>query len=154
MNQRIKELDTIISSIDEEASIANARNCLGKYRRLARAAGKPLSDLKSPAITDMPKGGPTKLPDEKIIERLDAREAVLKIEQTLDCMDPINAQIIYLSYMTLTYYTFDGVAMAISMGRTTLKRHKKEALLEFSSYYDNGILLERTINERRQVART
>lgn len=142
MNERIKELEKLIESVDEAASIENARNCLSKYRQLARMAGKAYNELKSPIISDMPKGGPKELPEDKIIKRLDAKAAVEKIETTLELMNPLNAQIIYLSYLSNTYNTMQGVALLTNMSITTLKRHKKEALLEFADYYDGGILLE------------
>lgn len=143
MNTRINELESLIESIDEPTSIENARKCLSKYRQLARMAGKPLTDLQSPAITDMPTGGPRVLAEDKIIKRLDAKNAIDSIEYALYKMDPLNAQIIYLSYTSRTYHTMEGVALLTNMSMTTLKRHKKEALLEFAEYYDGGILLEK-----------
>lgn len=144
MNNRINELEKLIESVDEPASIENARKCLSKYRTLARMAGKALSDLQSPTINDMPKGGPKEMADDKIIKRLDAKTEVEKMDYTLYKMDPINSEIIYFCYMARTYHTMEGVALLINMATTTLKRHKKEALLEFSNYYDHGILLEMT----------
>lgn len=143
LNTRINELERLIESVDEAASIENARKCLSKYRQLARMAGKTLTDLQSPTITDMPAGGPKEMADDKIIKRLDAKSAIDSIEYALYKMDPLNAQIIYLSYTSRTYHTMEGVALLTNMSMTTLKRHKKEALFEFAEYYDGGILLEK-----------
>lgn len=50
----VAQLMTLIPEIDEHACRDDARNLLKKYLWQARIAGRPLTDGKSPTITDMP----------------------------------------------------------------------------------------------------
>lgn len=134
---------TLIPEIDEQASRDNARSLLKKYRQQARMAGRPLTDVKSPAITDMPK-----IPsigngiENKVVGIIDARNEVEMIDRGLAMLPCTSYWVLFYSYCNKEYLTYSEIAYRMEgYSVESIKGLKSKALLEFAEAYQGKRLL-------------
>lgn len=135
---------TLIPEIDEQASRDNARGLLKQFRRLARMAGRPLIDVKSPTITDMPKAHPFGNGVEiKMTDTFDAQSAVDTILRAMALLNPESFWVLYYSYCTPEVLTGFEIAARLNVDNDKVVDYmKRKALLQFAESYPNQMLLQ------------
>ncbi|WP_338231638.1 ArpU family phage packaging/lysis transcriptional regulator [Companilactobacillus muriivasis] len=135
----------LLPEIDRNKSRNKARKVLIPYRRLARIAGRSLSDIKSPIITDMPKGSPFGNSQEK--QNVDVGSARLEIEEIERAATTLSKEcfeVIYFSFMSKEIHTNLEIASLVfgSISAVkTVERRQREGLLQFCESYRHGELL-------------
>ena len=135
---------TLIPEIDEQASRDNARRLLKQFRRLARMAGRPLVDVKSPTITDMPKAHPFGNGVEiKMTDTFDAQSEVDTILQAMALLSPDSFWVLYYSYCTPEVLNGFEIAARLNVDNDKVVDYmKRKALLQFAEAYPNQLLLQ------------
>lgn len=135
---------TLIPEIDEQASRDNARSLLKQFRRLARMAGRPLIDVKSPTITDMPKAHPFGNGIEiKMTDTFDAQGEVDTILRAMALLNPESFWVLYYSYCTPEVLTGFEIADRLNVDNDKVVDYmKRKALLQFAEAYPNQTLLQ------------
>lgn len=135
----------LLPEIDQNKSRKKARKVLIPYRRLARIAGRSLTDIKSPVISDMPKGTPFGNSQENANVDVDsARLEVEEIERAVTTLSKECFEVIYFTYMSKEFYTKLEIASRVFGSVTankTVERRQSEALLQFCESYRHGELL-------------
>ena len=117
----------------------NARNVLKHYRRLERIAGRSAIDVRSPIITDMPKGDRYgNSAEDAILQRMDAeaeRDAILVAIMSLSLE---SRHVLYYSFCTQERYSNAGIARQMGYSIRTIEDYKATALIEFAEAYRKG----------------
>lgn len=135
----------LLPEIDRTKSRNKARKVLIPYRRLARVAGRSLSDIKSPVITDMPKGTPFgNTQEDKNVYVIDARVEVEEIERAVTNLTQECFEVIYYTYLSKETHTNLDIAASVFgsiSANKTVERRQREGLLQFCESYRNGQLL-------------
>lgn len=135
----------LLPEIDQNKSRKKARKVLIPYRRLARIAGRSLTDIKSPFISDMPKGIPFGNSQENANVDVDsARLEVEEIERAVTTLSRDCFEVIYFTYLSKEIHTNIEIASLVFgsiSARKTVERRQSEGLLQFCESYRNGELL-------------
>lgn len=135
----------LLPDINSKQTKNNARKVLNPYRRLARIAGRSLTDIKSPAITGMPKS--SSFDNSKEIKNtniLSAAMEVDEIEQAVSNMSKECLEVIYFTYLSKEHHTkldISGRVFGSLKAEKTVDRRLSEGLLQFSESYKGGRLL-------------
>lgn len=134
----------LFPEVDVKASRNNARALLKKFRSLARMAGRPLVDIESPTVSDMPKAQACGNPLEKrLVGVIDAKAEVEKIQQAMSFLPAESYWVLYYSYLCPNELTAWEVANKVSVADDRAVNYRKEkALLEFAEAYPSQTLLE------------
>lgn len=133
----------LVPKINRKQTKLNARKVLKQTRKLARMAGRPIVDLKSPVITDMPRGGNLdNMIELTIVNRTTADNELKAIERALGSLCFINRQILYYSYCDVEYHSNYEISLLVGgYSEKNIERLKSNALVEFAEAYKNGELL-------------
>jgi len=133
-----------LPKVDVKAARNNARALLKKFRSLARMAGRPLVDIKSPTVSDMPKTpAHGNSQEDHIVGVVNAKAEVDKIQQAMSFLPAESYWVLYYSYFTPDYMT--GWEIADKIGASddkVVNWRKNKALLEFAEAYPGQVLLE------------
>lgn len=122
--------------IDYKATEANVKHFLTRiYPRAKRMAGKDLSGVQSPQITDIPKATPAGNPlEQRIIQRAYAQQVVKETVDAIYRCDAFSREVLDLLY--LQGYSDSACYMAIGYQRSQyFKRIKPKALRQFAEAY-------------------
>lgn len=124
---------------------SNVRPILKQYRRLSRIAGRPLTDLKSPTISDMPRAQSYDNNVEK--SNVDVVSAMMEVEEIDRAVKNLSYEcfeVIYYTYLSKEFHTNLEIA-ALVFGslnaNKTVERRQQEGLIQFCESYKNGNLL-------------
>lgn len=130
------EQQFLLDDIDYKATEANVKHFLTRiYPRAKRMAGKDLSNIQSPQITDMPKATPAGNPlEQRIIQRAYAQQVVKATVDAIYRCDAFSREVLDLLY--LQGYSDSACYMAIGYQRSQyFKRIKPKALRQFAEAY-------------------
>ncbi|MGR3742132.1 ArpU family phage packaging/lysis transcriptional regulator [Companilactobacillus sp. DQM5] len=131
---------------DEKKSIENAKNILKDYRKISRILGQPLTNYKSPMITDIPRSETYgNSIEDKIIDNLSAKDEYLAINDAMRTLSQECYQVLYYKYMSSEEHTNIWIAGAVfgtPNAYRTVQRTIDKGLLQFSYGYRGGKLLE------------
>lgn len=120
----------------------NARVVLKRYLTWQRIAGKPVIDLKSPIIDDMPKAQNTiNNTHSSLLNKIDAARERDDIIQALLSISTRSRLILYYTYCDTRDYTRIEIGEIINCSEDTVKVARSTALLEFAEAYRGGKLL-------------
>lgn len=104
----------LLKEVDFSQTRANARAVLKNFRRLDRIAGRSLVDVRSPIITDMPKGiKHGNKAEDALIQMIDVeveRDAILTALMSLSI---ISRQILHYSFCVQDHYSNYKIAREI-----------------------------------------
>lgn len=133
----------LIPEIDEKASRDNARDVLREYRRLARMAGRPLVDVKSPTISDMPKAHPFGNGVEiRMTDTFNAQVEINIVDRAMSLLPTQSYWVLFYSYCTPEVLTGLEVAARLGVDNDHIVNYlKRQALMEFAEAYPNQELL-------------
>ncbi|MCG4280899.1 ArpU family phage packaging/lysis transcriptional regulator [Lacticaseibacillus saniviri] len=137
---------TLIPQIDEQKSRDNARDLLKAYRRLARMAGRPLTNYKSPTIDDMPKAQSfSNLAEKQMIDHFSAEQEIKWIDRAMQFLSFESYWVLYFSYCTDELMKGEKIAERMGYANDNMVDYqKRKALLEFAEAFNNSELLEFT----------
>lgn len=114
----------------------NARVVLKRYLTWQRIAGKPVIDLKSPIIDDMPKAQNTiNNTHSSLLNKIDAARERDDIIQALLSISTRSRLILYYTYCDTRDYTRIEIGEIINCSEDTVKVARSAALLEFAEAY-------------------
>lgn len=120
----------------------NARNILKHYRRLERIAGRSAIDVRSPIITDMPKGDRYgNSAEDAILQRMDAEAERDAIIAALMALKLTNRQILYYTFCAVEEYSNIRISSELGYSVRQVQRMRSEALIEFAESYRQGKLI-------------
>ena len=132
----------LLKEVDFSQTRANARAVLKNFRRLDRIAGRSLVDVRSPIITDMPKGiKHGNKAEDALIQMMDVeaeRDAILTALMSLSI---ISRQILHYSFCVQDHYSNYKIAREVGYSERSIQRIKSEALIEFAEAYRNGKII-------------
>lgn len=133
----------LLREVDFYQTKCNARKILKKYRKWVRISGKSMIDIKSPIMSDMPKGDRwgNKVEDGMIqfMEAEAERDAILA---ALMALGIISRQVLYYRYCTPESNSNTKIASEIGYSERSVERLMSDALIEFAEAYKKGRLLE------------
>lgn len=133
---------TLLPKLDEKQTKKNARGVLNQYRKWQRIAGRPLIDIKSPIITDMPKGtNRNNKAENALLERLDAEFERDAIITALAALPVASRQVLYYCFCDVEKRSNLWIGFAIGYSERQIERIKSDALIEFAESYRKGRLL-------------
>lgn len=133
----------LLREVDFYQTKCNARKVLKKYRKWNRIAGKSNIDIKSPIMSDMPKGDRwgNKVEDGMIqfMEAEAERDAILA---ALMALGITSRQVLYYRYCATDSYSNYKIAREIGYSERSVERLVSDALIEFAEAYRKGKLIE------------
>jgi len=131
------DMAALFPEIDENKTASRAMRFLKTdFPKMLRVSGRSIADLKSPIISDMPKGNSFDNQAEKTIMRRMAADQIVK--QTRDAIyhcDVKSKTILELLYLSSVYYGDEQVWEYIGYEKTQYYYYKKMALLSFADAY-------------------
>ncbi|WP_179395042.1 ArpU family phage packaging/lysis transcriptional regulator [Lacticaseibacillus absianus] len=133
----------LVPDIDEQASRDKARDVLRDFRRVARMAGRPLVDIKSPTVSDMPKATPFgNQTESKLTETFDARQSIDTIIRAMALLPAQSYWVLYYSYCTPEELSQYEIQVRMNTTSDNVVDYlKRKALLEFAEAYPGQKLL-------------
>ncbi|MGV3337001.1 ArpU family phage packaging/lysis transcriptional regulator [Latilactobacillus curvatus] len=135
----------LLPELDKQKCRDNAREVLKQYRRKARIAGQPLTTLKSPTSSDMPKAvSVDNSMEQKYVDAISANQDINFMLRAFQSIRQINFQVLYYTYLDKEVHTDLEISSIVfnSLNATkTVERRRSEALIEFSEAYRHGELL-------------
>ncbi|USQ67663.1 autolysin [Companilactobacillus allii] len=135
----------LIPEYDESKCKNNVRPILNQYRRLARIAGRSLTDLKSPTISDMPSATPYgNRQEENNSTVISARMELDEINRAMNNLSQECFEVVYLTYMAKEKFTDTKIAYSVFQSYDSSKsveRKRSIGLIQFCEAYRNGKLL-------------
>lgn len=135
----------LLPEYDEIKCRSNVRPILKQYRRLARIAGRPLTNLKSPVISDMPKAASYENSQEKNnTEIASAQMEVDEINRAVKNLSQECFAVIYYTYLSKEEYTnleIASIVFGTLNANKTVERRQRDGLLQFCESYRHGQLL-------------
>ncbi|WP_262315383.1 ArpU family phage packaging/lysis transcriptional regulator [Lacticaseibacillus parakribbianus] len=133
----------LVPDIDEQASRDNARDLLKDFRRIARMAGRPLTDIKSPTVTDIPRAtGYGNLQEKRLTETFDAQQTLETIIQALALLPVQSYWVLFYSYCTPEPLTGYEIAARLNVDNDGVVRYMRHrALMEFAEAFPGEKLL-------------
>ncbi|WP_459127575.1 ArpU family phage packaging/lysis transcriptional regulator [Latilactobacillus curvatus] len=128
--------------IDEDKSRQQADRLLKRYWRVKHIAGSA-SHLKSPICDHAPKSCSSDNTTEKrAVKTLEARQTLEYIDVALSKLTVINRELLKMQYLSAGKLTMAYICGELGITASSFKKHKKQALLEFSeSYPSEGLLI-------------
>lgn len=120
-----------------------AENKLKQCRRLMRIAGKRLTDLQSPTISDMP-STPSygNRVEERIIDQANARYELDEIYRAITWLSDAEQQLLVAKYLDRNKPTDRMIMIDMRIDERTFYRLHNTALREFSESYRAGSLFK------------
>ncbi|MFD1411505.1 ArpU family phage packaging/lysis transcriptional regulator [Lapidilactobacillus gannanensis] len=133
----------LLPELDDKATRRNARAVLNRFRSYARMAGRPLVEIKSPTIDDMPKAQAYGNSAEKrIVGIINAQVEIEKIQQAMAFLSFDNYLVLYYSYFVPEKLSNDEIAKKIKvLTDKNVDYRKRKALLQFAEAYPGQSLL-------------
>jgi len=135
----------LLPEYDEIKCRNNVRPILKQYRRLARIAGRPLTDLQSPTISDMPRSSSYgNIQEKENTVVASAQMEVEEIDRAVKNLSQECFEVIYYTYLSKAEYTNIEIANIVfgSYGANkTVERRQRDGLLQFCESYRHGQLL-------------
>ncbi|XRJ96608.1 ArpU family phage packaging/lysis transcriptional regulator [Latilactobacillus sakei] len=135
----------LLPELDEQKCRDNARLVLKQYRRKARIAGQPLTTLKSPIASDMPKAvSVDNSTERKYAETMSARQDIDFMWRAFQSIQQVNFQILYYTYLDKEVYTDSKISSIVFNSFNavkTVERRRSDGLLEFCEAYRHGELI-------------
>lgn len=131
------DMAALFPEIDENRTASKVMSFLKTvFPRMLRVSGLGITDLKSPVISDMPKGNSTGNPaEETITRRLVADQIVRQTRDAIYHCDVKSNTILELLYLTSGQYGDEQVWEHIGYEKTQYYYYKKIALLSFADAY-------------------
>lgn len=128
--------------IDEDKSRQQADELLTQYWRLKHVVIST-SSLRSPSYSHTPKsfsGG--NATEKRAVKTLEARQTLEYIDVALSKLTVINRELLKMQYLSAGKLTMAYICGELGITASSFKKHKKQALLEFSeSYPSEGLLI-------------
>lgn len=135
----------IVPDYDYQKCRDNARDILKDYRRTARIVGAPLTNYKSPVISDMPVNTSygNKI-ENRALATVDAKKEFELVNLALKKLKQIHFQVIYYTYLTSEEYSDVEIASLMFNSynaNKSVEAHRRNALIDFCEVYKGGKLL-------------
>ena len=131
------DMAALFPEIDENKTASKVMRFLKTvFPRMLRTSGRSITDLKSPVISDMPKGNSFDNQAEETINRRMVADQIVR--QTWDAVyhcDVKSKTILELLYLTSCQYGDEQVWEHIGYEKTQYYYYKKIALLNFADAY-------------------
>lgn len=135
----------LLPELDKQKCRDNAREVLKQYRRKARIAGQPLTTIKSPTASDMPKAANVENSmEQKYVEAISANQDITYMLRAFQSIRQVNFQVLYYTYLDKEVHTDLEISSIVfnSLSATkTVERRRSEGLIEFCEAYKYGELL-------------
>lgn len=135
----------LLPELDKQKCKDNARKVLGQYRRKARIAGQPLTTIKSPTASDMPKAARVENSmEQKYVDAISANQDITYMLRAFQSIRQVNFQVLYYTYLDKEVHTDLEISSIVfnSLNATkTVERRRSEGLIEFCEAYKYGELL-------------
>lgn len=129
----------LIPEVDFYKTRKNARRILSQYRRLERIAGRSKIDVRSPIITDMPKGDRYgNKAEDALLELMDAEAERDAIVAGLLALKLTSRQILHYSFCMPEPFSNVRISSEIGYSVRQVERMKSDALIEFAESYRRG----------------
>ena len=132
----------LLREVDFYQTKCNARKILKNYRKWVRIAGKSMIDIKSPVMSDMPKGDRWgNKAEDGMIQFMEAeaeRDAILAALMSLGIT---SRQVLYYRYCAPDGYSNHKIGREIGYSERSVERLMSEALIEFAEAYKKGRLI-------------
>lgn len=129
------KMDELFPQVDEKKTVAKVKHFLKhSLPKMQRYSHKDISGIKSPIITDMPKGGSVgNLAEETITQRVYAGQVVDNVVIALKSCDAISQKILWDIYV-------EGNAVKATQpesgyGETQFRYYQNRALLAFADAF-------------------
>lgn len=132
----------LLREVDFYQTKCNARKILKNYRKWVRIAGKSMIDIKSPVMSDMPKGDRWgNKAEDGMIQFMEAEAERDAILAALMALGLTSRQVLYYRYCTTDSYSNYKIAREIGYSERSVERLMSEALIEFAEAYKKGRLI-------------
>lgn len=129
----------LLPKIDKKETKKQARAVLSQYRQLNRIASRMPIDIKSPIITDMPRGGGAQnKSQDAFLEWIDAEIERDAIVAALSKLKLVSRQILYYSFCEAEKRSNYEIGRLMSYSEKNIEKLKSVALLEFADAYRKG----------------
>jgi ArpU family phage transcriptional regulator len=131
------DMAALFPEISEKATVNKVIEFFKKtFPRMVRTAGRNITDLKSPVISDMPKGDATgNTAESTITRRMVATQIVEQTRQAISHCDYRSQQIMQMLYLSGSKYYDYQVQEKIGYQETQYFYYKNKALLSFADAY-------------------
>ena len=131
------DMAALFPEISEKATVNKVIEFFKKtFPRMVRTAGRNITDLKSPVISDMPKGNAVgNAAEATITRRLVATQIVEQTRQAISHCDYRSQQIMQMLYLSSNRYYDYQVQEKIGYQETQYFYYKNKALLSFADAY-------------------
>ena len=131
------DMAALFPEIDEKATVNKVIQFFKKtFPRMVRTSGQNITDIKSPVITDMPKGNSVgNAAESAIMRQLFAAQIVEQTRQAVSHCDYRSQQIMQMLYLSSRHYYDYQVQEKIGYQETQYFYYKNKALLSFADAY-------------------
>ncbi|MCF6419809.1 hypothetical protein LDK34_08195 [Furfurilactobacillus rossiae] len=130
-------------NVNEDAVIQAAKHELSKCGKLMRAAGKRMSELKSPVFDAQPKPPSySNHVEERMAKRLDAENELRDILLAIQLCDNKSKQVLFDLYVDPAEYSDVEVMAHLGYQSSRYAFYKRRALLRFAEGYKQGEIYE------------
>ncbi|WGI18569.1 ArpU family phage packaging/lysis transcriptional regulator [Latilactobacillus sakei] len=128
-------LDQLFPQVDEKATINKVKHFFKvTLPSMERHSHKDVSGMKSPVISDMPRGGSVgNQQEETITRRIYAGQVVDECRKAIECCDAISQQILWSVYVKDN--TVMGTQLESGYGETRFRYYKNRACLQFADAF-------------------
>lgn len=128
-------LDQLFPQVDEKATISKVKHFFKvTLPSMERHSHKDVSGIKSPIISDMPRGGSVgNQQEETITRRIYAGQVVDECRKAIECCDAISQQILWSIYVKDN--TVIGAQLESGYGETRFRYYKNRACLQFADAF-------------------
>ncbi|MHC6536728.1 ArpU family phage packaging/lysis transcriptional regulator [Latilactobacillus sakei] len=129
------QLDQLFPQVDEKATINKVKHFFKvTLPAMQRYSHKDINGIKSPVITDMPRGGSVgNQQEETITQRLYAGQVVERSKEAIACCDAISRQILWAVYVKEN--TITAAQLESGYGETRFRYYKNRACLQFADAF-------------------
>lgn len=129
------KMDELFPQVDEKKTVAKVKHFLKhSLPKMQRYSHKDISGIKSPIITDMPRGGSVgNQQEETITQRLYAGQVVERSKEAIACCDAISRQILWAVYVKEN--TITAAQLESGYGETRFRYYKNRACLQFADAF-------------------
>lgn len=131
------DMAALFPEISEKATVNKVIEFFKKtFPRMVRTAGQNITDLKSPVISDIPKGNTIgNTAESAITRRMAATQIVEQTRQAISHCDYRSQQIMQMLYLSDSKYYDYQVQEKIGYQETQYFYYKNRALLSFADAY-------------------
>ncbi|MGO2063407.1 MAG: ArpU family phage packaging/lysis transcriptional regulator [Latilactobacillus curvatus] len=125
----------LFPQVDEKATIDKVKHFFKvQLPTMQRYSHRNVSGIKSPVITDMPKGGSVNNQmEETLTQRLYAEQVVARCREAIDCCDAISQKILWSIYVKEN--TVTAAQLESGYGETRFRYYKNRACLQFADTF-------------------